>query len=311
MVKKKKMKKRIFLGINYIISFGILIVLFKKLDLSIAIGKIMMSDPGLIIIAVMISVFFRLFLFSYFWQNTLNSTGKHLNFWDIFKINAVSLPLKYVVPFKINDVVRAAGLKAFTNTDFSFGLSSSVFIRILIICGTGIWFATGILLTGILTYYWLVLIIIGIVFVLLSFFPKIELNNKEKTWLFAVLDGFIQITKKSRIKDLFNWWFFQSGEIITSILLFKAIGLDIGLQQFLYYIPLMMLLSMLPISIQGIGLREGFLVLNMTGFGSQESLLSAGLLITIVHHLIPAFIGSIIWLVSINQRIFVLNVVKE
>jgi len=41
------------------------------------------------------------------------------------------------------------------------------------------------------------------------------------------------------------------------------------------------------------------------------NLWNAGFLITIVAHLIPTFIGSIVWLVSINQRIFVLNVVKE
>lgn len=60
-------------------------------------------------------------------------------------------------------------------------------------------------------------------------------------------------------------------------LIFKAIGVDIGLTAMLIYSPLVFLLMLLPVSIAGLGVREGSFYLFLTPYGvSVDAIVAAG-----------------------------------
>jgi uncharacterized membrane protein YbhN (UPF0104 family) len=64
---------------------------------------------------------------------------------------------------------------------------------------------------------------------------------------------------------------FQSSDIVASYCLAKAILIDLPLVVFFVIIPIVYLSTILPISLGGLGIREGVLTLLLTRIGIQSS----------------------------------------
>jgi len=64
---------------------------------------------------------------------------------------------------------------------------------------------------------------------------------------------------------------FQSTDIVVAFLLAQAIGLTVPLIEFFAIIPLVYLVTFLPISLGGLGVREGILVFLLARFGVATS----------------------------------------
>jgi len=72
-----------------------------------------------------------------------------------------------------------------------------------------------------------------------------------------------------------------------------------------------MLVSMIPISVQGIGIRETAMVMGLVGVAGAQTGLAAGLLLTLIHHILPALVGGLVWILSSGCRFFGRTVVGE
>lgn len=83
--------------------------------------------------------------------------------------------------------------------------------------------------------------------------------------------------------------------IIAFYLLSRSVGVDLPIV-FIGWIRSTMILSkMIPISVSGLGLREGTTLYILSAYGSPtEIALAFSLLVFVVSDLIPAFIGGIL-----------------
>ncbi|OGS21219.1 MAG: hypothetical protein A2252_05985 [Elusimicrobia bacterium RIFOXYA2_FULL_39_19] len=305
------MKKKIFILMNYAIAIAMFVFLFKNIEVKDFMLTLKSANLGYLALAVVVSVMFRLFLYPILWKKVLDFSKLDVNYAELFKINAVSLSMKYVLPFKVSEIVRAAGLRIFASMDFCTALSSSVFVRLIITLGTVILLVTGMFLTNNFNYLpWVLIGLLGMV-LLMNNIQKLKNIPIANNIINSLIYCFERIKSTNRIKLIVFSVFMQSGEILSSFLIFKAIGLNLSLVNTVYYISIIMLVSSIPISIQGIGIRETTAVMSLSKFAEASVCFSGGILITLIHHLIPAIIGGIIWLISSSERFFTNTVIAE
>ncbi|OGS27372.1 MAG: hypothetical protein A2297_05035 [Elusimicrobia bacterium RIFOXYB2_FULL_48_7] len=305
------MKKKIFILMNYAIAIAMFVFLFKNIEVKDFMLTLKSANLGYLALAVVVSVMFRLFLYPILWKKVLDFSKLDVNYAELFKINAVSLSMKYVLPFKVSEIVRAAGLRIFASMDFCTALSSSVFVRLIITLGTVILLVTGMFLTNNFNYLpWVLIGLLGMV-LLMNNIQKLKNIPIANNIINSLIYCFERINSSARIKLVIFSVFLQSGEILSSFLIFKAIGLNLSFVNAVYYVAIIMLVSSIPISIQGLGIRETTAVMSLSRFAETAVCFSGGILITLVHHLIPAVIGGIIWLVSSSERFFANTIITE
>lgn len=97
---------------------------------------------------------------------------------------------------------------------------------------------------------------------------------------------------------------FQLSTITVVYFIFKACGYNIPLYQHISIYPIISILSMLPITISGLGIREGFFVYFYSHLGiSSDSLVIMSLLNFMIIVLTPTLLGFVISLFEISHNI--------
>jgi|GEM_PF-3003517 len=305
------MKNKIFIVVNYFVSIILLYLLLKNTGIKSTVLTFSSANIWLISAAVVVSIFTRLFVYPLLWQEVFLSSKLNVSYSDLLAVNAVSLPLKFVMPFKISELIRSAGLKVFGQTSFAVTLSSTLFLRLSVTIAIFIIFIIGMILNPLVRHFpeWLVW---SVLFIFLIIFFNIGRLPKNFLWLGESMNELVYCFRKTsdlqKIKLLGYSVVFQFGEIISSFLIFKSLGIPISFPQIIYYTSLAMLASALPISVQGIGVRETTFVFVLSGVAPLTLIFSAGMLLSLIHHIIPAFIGILLWIFSLPKRTFVLTV---
>lgn len=96
---------------------------------------------------------------------------------------------------------------------------------------------------------------------------------------------------------------FQLSTIISVYLIFKAYGFDIPLYKHISLYPIISILSMIPITISGLGIREGFFVYFYAQLGVPSDM---AVIVSLVNYIIivltPAFIGCLFYINEIFNR---------
>jgi len=93
---------------------------------------------------------------------------------------------------------------------------------------------------------------------------------------------------------------FQFADILMSLLLAKALGLNVDLTVFLLVLPVVYLVTALPISLGGLGLREGSLAFLLSRFGI---LASDGITLSFLILLARMFVGGIGGLLQLQNSL--------
>ena len=83
-------------------------------------------------------------------------------------------------------------------------------------------------------------------------------------------------------------------ELLDYFLVFKALGLDVPLKPLFLFVPLVMLVSEIPVTFLGLGTREAAIVLFFSPFGPLEKLLAVGILISFSEYLLPNFLSLLL-----------------
>jgi uncharacterized protein (TIRG00374 family) len=81
-------------------------------------------------------------------------------------------------------------------------------------------------------------------------------------------------------------------------ILAKGIGLDVGIEVFVLLLPLVLLLTLLPISIAGWGVREGTMIACLSLVGVDASSAFAVSVLLGLTYVLAALPGGLVWLLS-------------
>ncbi|MFW6123756.1 MAG: lysylphosphatidylglycerol synthase transmembrane domain-containing protein [Acidobacteriota bacterium] len=147
----------------------------------------------------------------------------------------------------------------------------------------------------------------GLAAVFLFFTPIIEkIINKipSRGFLKKIIQKTIEFrstiifykTKKTALFKVFVWAFLlQSNVILHFFLIGKALHLNIKIIDYLIFIPIVMLIQLIPITINGLGLREGAYIEIFEFYGIAPESAFTFALIDVSFMLIIGVIGAIIY----------------
>ncbi|MBD3413559.1 MAG: flippase-like domain-containing protein [Candidatus Aminicenantes bacterium] len=137
-----------------------------------------------------------------------------------------------------------------------------------------------------------------------SFIEKIIKKIPSKGFLKKVIQKTIEFrstivyykTKKTALFKAFIWAFLlQANVILHFFLIGKALHLSIKIIDYLVFIPIVMLIQLIPITINGLGLREGAYIEIFEFYGIAPGAAFSFALIDVGFMLIIGVVGAIIY----------------
>jgi len=304
LINKKMNKKNIkIIKHTFVLLLTIIIFafLFSKIDFFELINIFKQVNLTLLSFAVFISFFNNIFLHADMWKRILKYLGCNISLKEAVFVRISSYSFKILLPMKSGDFIKALYLKKQKNFSLKKGAASILFDIILGMCALLSLIFVGIIFLKINLLNIPIIIIIGLVFSFIIFFCL----KITKNFIFSIfkrihlkfynilkeLCAFEEIIFKKQSYFIIYAFVIQLIMLINFYILSKAINLNIPFSKIILIFPPIIIISLIPISIFGLGIREGLIILFFSEFASFQSLLSFGILISFVEYILPALTG--------------------
>ena len=299
--------------------FGILLFIYVlfKLNLVVVFQEIKNSNWGFIFLAISL-VGFLLITQTIKWHVIARKQKMKISFIESFKINLISGFYGFVTPSKMGTLIRADYLKKYSK-DMGKGLANFVLDKILdIISVFLIFFIFFIKFKEKFSFVPILLfvaIFCGLILISLLIFKKNLINPILSFLLEKIAPKKIKEKIKMNFKtfhddipdkkylplflflNIFNW-------ILTYFITFivgLAVGVNLNFIYFLAILPISTLISLIPITINGIGTREITLISLFALFGiSSEKVFSMSIINILIANILPSI--TAIFLILKNKR---------
>lgn len=238
------------------------------------------------------------------WRLIVN-TKYNLDFKTAFKIYFIGETLNLILPSKSGDISKAYFVKKFKGYSASYAVSTVVFEKVLDLMSIAIIFMVGFSLTksslDFLDIIFGFIMLVTLIFLIFVFFDKIALIRNiiykvNKQRLISIYKGISEFLKNIRSKWLLLLsivlmsLIFWAGHLFQIYLFFHAANLEIPYSEVIYYMPIVIIISLVPITIGGLGTRDATLLVLLSATYSAESVVLAGMLISL-RYFIPGIIG--------------------
>lgn len=258
-------KKYLLFILRIVFSLGIIGFIITKIDLNLFLSTIENFHLKFYLLAVIL-LLLQLYTFGIGWRLALESKGYKFRSIDIFRTIFVSNFFAIVLPSTFAaDLILTFNIGR-AIPDKHHAPSSLLYIRmlnILFIVIISIIFLKTVPQLAIFRY----LLICSLLFILalylislrwlkyLSWMQKHYLTN----FIYKILSSFTEFTKKtqSTLKIIPIILIASIARIFIDYLLALSLGIRLPLSYFLAMVPIIMVISIIPISIGGLGIREG------------------------------------------------------
>jgi len=298
-----------------IIGVALFIYILLKIDVGLVFAEMMLIDIPLFLLAIALTgVMFLLQTFK--WFIIARRQAMPLSFFEAVRINLISNFYGFVTPSKIGGVVRAEYLKKYAQGELGKGLFNFTIDKVLDI--SSVIFAAILFSFVFKDKLDLPLSFFIITFFVFVFFTFFFIDKQRSKWALRFIYRRMSHRFKDKMKTTFEsfyedipkkryfvWFFFWN--LVSWFAIYYifyivgiALGIDLGLVYYLAILPLGTLVSILPISISGLGTREAALIALFGLFGvAAVKVFSLSIITLIIVGIIPSIIG--IFLV-INEK---------
>jgi len=305
----------------FALTIFILGALFSKIDILAVTQAIKNMSPALFFWALFISLISNIFLCSDRFRRILKSLGCSISFKESLLLKTGSLPLKLLPLSKSKQLAELFYLKKCLNLNLSTGISAVIFSLTLNLCALLLFILCGVvmfLISEAKIYKFksisiatiIVLIIYLLFFFLVIKSKKIQnyflyivkkLNTRIHDSILQVISVYNNLTYGRLIQLLFYSILLMSSELIICYLLARGLHLSIPFYAILFFVPLTIIFSNLPITVSGLGVRETAFLFFLSAYALPEKILSLGLLASFVGHLFPVLIGITFFVPFLNR----------
>ncbi len=289
------MKKNFLIVLKIVISLGILYILFRGMDLNAFLETISKLKP-LSIISVVVMIFIIQCISSLRWQILLKKDFDAA-YLKLLSMYLIGMFFNNFLPTLVGgDLIKTYYLYKQTGKgsvalasiflDRYTGFSALIFNTVIALIfghflleGTGLMGFFIILIIG----YFCASLVIWVDFMhrwAMAIMSKIHMYgiNEKIDAFYKVLMGY-----KGHLPGLFKAFglsiLVQAGVVIAYFIIAWGIGMSVPLGYFFLFVPLATVASMVPISLAGLGVREGIFIFLFTKAGaSMEEALSLSLL---------------------------------
>lgn len=274
---------------------------------------------------------FALFLFqqvivTYCWQLLLVAQKNAVPFWQTLKVHFIGSFFGTFLPSSISmDVIRAfhlsrhlrrgvdAASSMFVTRVAGFGINFLLALLVAIPVSRAnndfqILWAVVISTFAFFAAIWMVLHrwSLQLLSAVLQRFKLAKIADKLQHVREAILE--VAVAKSAMLKMLALTLFFQLLGIIIIFIVGRALGIGLDFQYYCIYIPLITAIAVLPVSILGIGIREGAFVFFFTQAGVPKAAALSLSLLLFSQSLLMAAMGGIWYLLGSTKVPFNVNV---
>lgn len=311
----RKHKKLINTSLRIIISLGLIIYLIISQFKDFRTISATLKD--IIIPLILLSAathFYGIWITAFRWQTLLKTQGVRLSILSLSSSTLVGQFFNNFLPTSIGgDVYRAYDVTKKSDFPMSSSISVLVVERLSGIIASAI-FAAAALFLGFTAIGGKSIVIPIIIFLAVSIFifflilnpnilglhklaKKIRFLQKILDKLSNVYNTFLSFKNHKWVlaKVIIYSLTLQFAVIINYWLASKSLDIALSLNVFIFIVPVVSIISMLPISLGGIGVREGSLVFLMVSLGAQNEKAAMCSLLLLAMLLAVGIIGGLIY----------------
>jgi uncharacterized protein (TIRG00374 family) len=320
--KAEKVKSRLQLLIRIVVSMGLLVWLITKIDWNEAFETMKEGSPFYFILAFL-AIQITVATSIWKWKMLIESSErKHRNYYGsptyLGKLYYIGLFFNNFMPGSVGgDVVRiyylgkttsvatAAASVLFERITAGFALVGIVLVSALFMDQSRPYFISLLILIG---------IAVGFYFIIKFLMKKADVPEKYiSQGKISILLGKaksamigISETAKNYRNESWQWWgmilllsfLFQVGMAWINDLLFQSFGIHLSFLHLLVMITLISVITMIPVSLNGLGVRETSYVLFFQSIGVPEGIALSVSLIFFFLVTISSLIGGLFWLME-------------
>jgi len=297
-----------------ILTLVIFAVLFTRVDWE----KICLVMKGINVPYALMALIFSLFAITVFGvgrlQYTLQVFGLRISFKEVLVMKMGSMPLKVLPSGKWNLLSQIIYLKRNLNFSLLSGVHATalrlfldLFSCLLLIVPSGFywilikkmeyspWLKYAILASAFLgSCYILFLILLRHPLFQKVFISRISrLNLGWEIKLNSFFEFYRRLTYQKLFLLLVYSMVFQYSALLVFYLLTKSLGLNIPWSSIILFLPIVIILTAIPISFLGLGVRESLILFFLSSYGPKEAILSLGVLFSLCDQIFPSFLGLV------------------
>lgn len=295
------MKKKLLFGIKLSISIGLLAYLFSRIELDVLFSRFA-GLKFMLLGLVLFIIFFQYSLSTLKWRIILAADDIEVPYGYLLKNYLIGGFISQFLPTSFGgDVYRVYSLKKF-NGNLARNTSSVLFDRI-----SGLFALVSISIIsysffygGVNTYLFVVIYLIFCsLFWLLADDRSVEFLSNLKIRIPNIFIDIIRSfskykkNKKALFQALLISFFFQHNIVWVIKIYCVALNIDISVKFLFMFVPLIYLTEVLPISINGIGVRDTAFVMFFLQFGNtKEEAIAVSLLLITMRYLFSFLFGG-------------------
>lgn len=285
---KSRVRQIGFTVLKFAISAGLIWFILRDTSLDEVWGAIQSANPW--ILALAFSLHFIGFLVSAIrWKGLLKAQGVDAKIPFLFNSYVVSAFFNNLLPSTIGgDAVRAydswrlgqskSDAVAVVFVDRFLGILVLMFFALVAVL-----FSSTITEDAPSLYLWVIVGSVGVVLIsLIMFVPSprlprmienLPLPGKIKSKLVTIVRAFLAFQGRKQVLAVALFWsaVLQANVVLHYWLISEAMGLDVPWYNFFLIVPLATFVMMIPISINGLGLRETVFAFFFAPFGVANS----------------------------------------
>ena len=295
-------KKKLIVGLQLTVSFILLFYLLKRVDLStffLELSSVKFSWFLVYLLSYLLSIFFVAFK----WWKLLELNGFKREYFSIVKINWIGFFYNQFLPGRIGgDAMKILYLVKEEREKSKLSVSV-VMDRVFNLVGVLLiaYFAIFINYLKSKEYILPIFIITAIViiaFIVLKFsIPWLQAFHTEKKnvqrLIRLIVSSYTYLSNSKVNKTMILYsLIYVLNIVVMHYLLSQAMGLNLDFKYYLFFVPIVTAITMIPISFGGLGVREVSFVLMLSQVGvSNEKAIAFSLImyISILFFSIPGF----------------------
>ncbi len=285
--------------ISLSVTLIILFALFWKVDLERIGAAIRLADPALLALALSIGLVVHIFMGAGMWWRIVLSLGHRLPYRDALFARVGSDPIRFVMPFKAGEIMKAIYLKKRLGLPLDRAMGSVVFEKFLNIFGLFVLFlAASAFSRHIPGSEFAIGVILGATVLLESARAReagYHLAEKIHPELRKVASELLAVFEEVPLKKkIFLWCYavvYQVRQPLCCWLLFVSMGIEVPPAELAVRATLAFFIAAAPVTIGGIGVREVSIMALFSPFADRETLLLIGLLMSVTVYILPSLVG--------------------
>lgn len=313
------MKKHIISVLRIGLSLGLLLLLFSRIDLQNLLDHIKKLNLGLYLLGV-VMYFAFIACWSFRWRYIIKAAGEQVAFWKVFKTTLVGDFFGLFLPEAVgSDLARMYGLSQETGKGANT-ISTVLLDRAIGLISLSLMAMVALLLhTQMVGYQEVAVVVVALLAGLAGgwflFFNKSFMRRFR--WVFKVPylnrleEGLTNLYRTLHtlhqhpgliVNTLLISLVLQIIEVISVILIGAALGIEVEVIHYFIFMPLIWVITTVPISIGGLGVRENAFAFFFTQVGVSAPLALALSLLYFSCRVISGLIGGLIFLASMIGR---------